>query len=139
MDNEELVNEKPGKKPSIPGKKSTIVSGVFITLGLIGLIFAYLLNFVEIISNITSQADNAGEAIGAVVAAIVIAAVVIFGVFLSLLVPFCLGIPALVLSIKNIKRENPVIHKLGIAFTVVSAVMLVAVVARLVLLFTKVM
>lgn len=137
--NDELLNTETEHKSTIPGKKSTIVSGVFIAIGFISLIVAYLVNFKEVIAHMTSQADNAGEAIGVVVAAIVVAALLIFAIILCLALPFALGIPALVLSIKNIKRENETIRKCGIAFTIISSVMLIAVVGRLVLLFTGIM
>ena len=133
---ERLDFEKP-KKNKIKGLPTTIVSGIFLTICLICLAIAYSVNLNQTIQNMVSTSEDKGAAAVAAVFVVLIIILLIFGL---LVLPVVLGIPSLVMSIANIKKaEIKAIKILGIVFTSLSALTLIGVVLRLVLLFAKVM
>lgn len=136
----EVIDEAPveekGKKKKIKGLPSTIVSGVFILISLICLAVAFSINLAAIADDFTKNVDNAGEAIGAVFALIVVFAMMILIILASLILPAGFGITSLILSIKNVKKaEKKPLRILGIVFTALSALILLAVIGRLLMLF----
>lgn len=133
-----VIEENQNGKKKIKGLPSTIVSGIFILISLICLGIAYSINLGNIIKDMTAG-KSGGEAAGAAIGAIFVVLIVILLILALLVLPAVLSIPSLILSIKNIKREIKALKILGIVFTVLSALIMIGVVLRIILLFTNVL
>ena len=130
---------KDGKKKKIKGKASTILSGVFVSIGLTGIGLAYLINLNNFIAEMMDGKSGA-DAAAAVFGLIIVIALIVMVILGLVGLPFILSIPSLVCSAKNIKKaETKPLRIIGIVFTVLSVLIMVLAVLRLVLLFANVM
>ncbi len=135
---EEVAVEQQPEKKKIKGLPSTIVSGIFVLISIICLALAYALNIGNIIKDMT-EGKTGGDAVGAVFGAIVVIVLVVLIILALLVLPASLSIPTLILSIKNIKREAKPIKIIGIVFTVISPLIMIAVLLRIIFLFANIL